>query len=480
MAKISKNIKKLRSERKLTQDLLAEKINVTRQTISSWENDRTQPDIDMLVLLANAFDIGVEELIYGEKRNVGFEAPKPDRRRAMIIVFAILGSLLTATGLVIILVSFWDRIPEAFLAILSFIPLLLGGGLAMRTYIKKRNSVGWCEGSSVAWVAGLVATLWLIVSLFGIDLSFDAVYIGLSVMILPIAFLMNSAFPIIAYYATTTVYIDGSAGNYNAFNFIAGVLLFLAGLAFVLTKASDDYRRKISLWTVIISSSVILSFWTIASTEANEDTSVLILVLGILTALYSVDKGEKTAYPFRYICVPSIAVIMCLLCIYTNDLLLGGYFYGDNPRLLFPGIAPFVSAVLVAVGIYAGESGFRKNPAKTAFVALSSLTAAICTACSVFDEFLSYDSVDYLNIIMTLISLGISVTIIISGIRKAKMLTVNFGIIMLCFLIYFTIFAGRFDVFYGGIACIVMGGILLLINYKLAKSFNRTEGDENA
>lgn len=477
MAKISKNIKKLRNERKLTQDLLAEKINVTRQTISSWENDRTQPDIDMLVLLANAFDIGIEELIYGEKRNVGLEAPKPDRRRAMIIVFAILGSLLTATGLVIVFVSFWDRIPEAFLAILSFIPLFLGGGLAMRTYVKKRNSVGWCEGSAVAWVAGLVATFWLIVSLFGIDLNFDAVYIGLAVMILPIAFLMNAAFPIIAYYAVTTAYINGSIGNYNALNLVAGVLMFLAGLTFILTKASDDYRRKISLWTVIISSSVILTFWAIASTETNEDTSVLILVLGILTALYSADNSEKTAYPFRYISVPSIAFIMCLLCIYTSDLLCGGCYYVDNPSLLFPGIAPFVGAALVALGIYSGKSGFRKNPAKTAFVVLSSLTAVICTVCSVFNEFLSYESVDYLNIIMTLISLGISVTIIISGIRKAKMLTVNFGIIMLCFLIYFTIFAGRFDAFYGGIACIVMGGILLLINYKLAKSFKRTEGD---
>lgn len=253
--------------------------------------------------------------------------------------------------------------------------------------------------------------------------------------------------------------------------------MFLAGLTFILTKASDDYRRKISLWTVIISSSVILTFWAIASTETNEDTSVLILVLGILTALYSADNSEKTAYPFRYISVPSIAFIMCLLCIYTSDLLCGGCYYVDNPSLLFPGIAPFVGAALVALGIYSGKSGFRKNPAKTAFVVLSSLTAVICTVCSVFNEFLSYESVDYLNIIMTLISLGISVTIIISGIRKAKMLTVNFGIIMLCFLIYFTIFAGRFDAFYGGIACIVMGGILLLINYKLAKSFKRTEGD---
>ena len=76
MAKISKNIKKLRTERKLTQDLLAEKINVTRQTISSWENDRTQPDIEMLGTLADVFGVSLEEIIYGEKRNVGLEAVK--------------------------------------------------------------------------------------------------------------------------------------------------------------------------------------------------------------------------------------------------------------------------------------------------------------------------------------------------------------------------------------------------------------------
>lgn len=38
VAKVSKNIKKLRTDNGLTQDALAEKINVTRQTVSSWEN----------------------------------------------------------------------------------------------------------------------------------------------------------------------------------------------------------------------------------------------------------------------------------------------------------------------------------------------------------------------------------------------------------------------------------------------------------
>ena len=85
MAKVSKNIKKLRTDKKLTQDALAEKINVTRQTISSWENGRTQPDIDMLELLSSALEVGIEEIIYGEKRNIGLEPPENDKRKQKLM-----------------------------------------------------------------------------------------------------------------------------------------------------------------------------------------------------------------------------------------------------------------------------------------------------------------------------------------------------------------------------------------------------------
>ena len=70
MPKISKNIKKLRAEHNLTQDALAERIHVTRQAISNWENDKTKPDIEALESLAEAFGVDIEELIYGEKKEV--------------------------------------------------------------------------------------------------------------------------------------------------------------------------------------------------------------------------------------------------------------------------------------------------------------------------------------------------------------------------------------------------------------------------
>ena len=66
MANIGKNIRKIRRARGLTQDELAEKLFITRQTISGWENGRTQPDIDTLTQLAGVFDVSIERLIYGK------------------------------------------------------------------------------------------------------------------------------------------------------------------------------------------------------------------------------------------------------------------------------------------------------------------------------------------------------------------------------------------------------------------------------
>lgn len=68
MNNIGKNIKKFREDNNITQDKLAEEMNVTRQAISNWENAKTQPDIDTIFKLSQIFNVSVEEIIYGEKR----------------------------------------------------------------------------------------------------------------------------------------------------------------------------------------------------------------------------------------------------------------------------------------------------------------------------------------------------------------------------------------------------------------------------
>lgn len=58
----------LRKTKKLTQDEVAEKLNVTRQTVSKWETNQSTPDFDKILPLCELYDISTDELLKGEKQ----------------------------------------------------------------------------------------------------------------------------------------------------------------------------------------------------------------------------------------------------------------------------------------------------------------------------------------------------------------------------------------------------------------------------
>ena len=79
----------------LSQEELAEKIYVTRQTISNWENDKSYPDIHSLLLLSSTFHISLDQLIKGDittmKEEISKEAiQKFNRDGAIFTVLLIL------------------------------------------------------------------------------------------------------------------------------------------------------------------------------------------------------------------------------------------------------------------------------------------------------------------------------------------------------------------------------------------------------
>lgn len=60
---IGQKLKEKRTARGLSQEALAEKIGVSRQTISSWENDRSYPDIGSILKLSDLYDVSLDELL---------------------------------------------------------------------------------------------------------------------------------------------------------------------------------------------------------------------------------------------------------------------------------------------------------------------------------------------------------------------------------------------------------------------------------
>lgn len=65
---LNERIRKLRLERNWSQVDLAKKLNVTKQSVSNWENDNIQPSIEMLVKLAGVFSVSTDYLLGLEDR----------------------------------------------------------------------------------------------------------------------------------------------------------------------------------------------------------------------------------------------------------------------------------------------------------------------------------------------------------------------------------------------------------------------------
>ena len=66
MTALSENIKRFRTQNNITQEELSEKLSVTRQAVSNWENDKSYPDINSLVLMAEVFGVSLDSLVKGD------------------------------------------------------------------------------------------------------------------------------------------------------------------------------------------------------------------------------------------------------------------------------------------------------------------------------------------------------------------------------------------------------------------------------
>lgn len=99
MRDIGKNIRKVRIAQKMTQDELAEKLFVTRQTVSNYETGRSHPDIESLMQIAEVLGVELNILLYG--------VPEPPERKREKKQVMILLSILVALGIVILLLRPW-------------------------------------------------------------------------------------------------------------------------------------------------------------------------------------------------------------------------------------------------------------------------------------------------------------------------------------------------------------------------------------
>lgn len=107
---IGKKILKYRKKMGLSQEMLGEKINVSRQTISNWESGETYPNSEQLKLLSQVFKVSIDELVDNDIKNVFVE--KSIKTYKMINIILRLLVVIIITIFVVLGITYINKIKE--------------------------------------------------------------------------------------------------------------------------------------------------------------------------------------------------------------------------------------------------------------------------------------------------------------------------------------------------------------------------------
>lgn len=471
MTKVSKNLKKIRTAKNLTQDALAEKLFVTRQTVSSWENDRTQPDIETLVKISEVLGVEIEELIYGEKRFSSAEEKTQNTKRTLIVVFSIIASILTGVGLILIFVTGWEKFPEALKAVFAFVPMLAGQAAAVFTYLKHKDSVAWREGASVLWCAGIAATVALVNSVFDVNGGFQNCLLADTLMFLPVIYILDAVTPLVVYYTASIYYsIYLFETGYELLPVAVMFLLYFAGLVYVIInrKKTEDIRHIYTLWISVLAAfaGILINVMVVG----DDYPEVLSVVTAFFLCLYAADKNGSWARPYTPLGLLGLSAVSVTSVFLFDPDMMSEYKVGIGTVVI---LSLCVAAVVVCAVF--GRKSFEKNIGKIvygAFAAAFLLTEIICSL------FLTQgNTVMYVIILFT--ALGMSLSLVAHGALSGRFVQLNLGLVAAAVMIgYMIVRLIDIGVLEAGIMLILFGLILFAVNFFLARKTKNTEKEE--
>ncbi|HCZ39889.1 helix-turn-helix domain-containing protein [Brochothrix thermosphacta] len=104
MNNFGEKLKMLREQTDITQEEVSQKLNVTRQSVSNWENNKNYPDLTTLVTLSQLYNISLDDLLKDENNVVKSMKTELNSYRSSelikLIIFSVLAFLLPIIGIV--------------------------------------------------------------------------------------------------------------------------------------------------------------------------------------------------------------------------------------------------------------------------------------------------------------------------------------------------------------------------------------------
>ena len=172
---LGERICQYRVQRHLSQQEVAEKLEVSRQSVSKWETDGSVPELDKLVKLCELFEVSLDELVRGEKQQesdaeapetpekgqetvltLKMTQPRPERSNAQVAA----GAVLLAVGLI----GFFSALVLPWEVLCLAIPLVICGILCLTM----RENAGLACVVVILLTAALLVLVPLLRSIFSL------------------------------------------------------------------------------------------------------------------------------------------------------------------------------------------------------------------------------------------------------------------------------------------------------------------------
>lgn len=458
MEKVSKNLRRLRKANGITQEQLAEELHITRQAISNWENNKTQPDIASLAQLAKIFEVDIEELIYGEKRQVGTEVAAERVNTKIRIILAVAGSLLVGVGLFLIFFSFWKEFPLPLQTVFSLLPMLGAQGFALYVFLRRRTDTVWRECAALLWCVGMISTVALINSIFHIHCGYINCLLIDILICLPVAFLLRAVSPLALYF-----YMIIHWSLFTPYPPVA-VLLLAIPLCFpLLLRKTEDERYKYTVWISAIGAVI----FAVLQPQMYTLTDYAGLGLSVIPflALYALgSRDSDCTLPFKPLGILGCAITLTANAVFT---------WIENPAFSDWQVSarPFSAAketyifCLLGIGVSVGAGllgrrSFSENLPKILLCGFS--LGGACA--SVLYGLILESPLLWLTVLCTV---GFGGTLIFLGLQQLKLLPANLGLVIIFFQLFWLIYAQNISTLLLGVILLLFGAALIGVNYEM-------------
>ncbi len=391
-----------------------------------------------------------------------------------IAVFAILGSLLIGSGIILLFAHNWDELARPTRAVLSFCPLLIGSSLSVLAVVKK-GGIALRESAGLFHSLAVGASIALIGQTYHLPSDTPAFLLTWALLIMPLMFLLRSTGSYLIYLALACGWSGVAQDTYGqAAGFWLLVVPPITRLVYLIRKDRHAPDTLLSLWGILfalcISTGIVFEktvpgLWIVAY-------SALLSGAGLL-GMHLYGDRDGWGNPLKTFGIVGIAV---LVYIFTwtemwNDI---GWSYvrsGWYHRAWGAWMDGGITFVLLTGWAAAAVKAFRRDSIEAITLSVFPIIGIFC-----FLAESTASDTDLLNaLIFNGFMLFLGIMYIVLGCRNTKLRQLNGGMAVLSLLLVTRFFDSDLGFLARGIVFIVLGACFLTTNLVMARRKKQQE-----